>query len=50
MPFFFSCDVNGQAQKNRTKKIFVGGVPVDMQEQEIKDYFQQFGDVSLYYV
>lgn len=32
--------------KHRTKKIFVGGVPTDMPEDTIRDYFIQFGDVS----
>ena len=31
--------------KNRTKKIFVGGVPIDMSEQTLKDYFETFGKV-----
>ena len=31
--------------KNRTKKIFVGGVPTDMPEETIKNYFVQFGEV-----
>ena len=35
-----------QALKNRTKKIFVGGVPASMPEETIKDYFVTFGDVS----
>ena len=35
-----------QAMKNRTKKIFVGGVPTDMEEQTLKDYFIKFGEVS----
>ena len=34
-----------QALKNRTKKIFVGGVPVDMPEETIREYFVQFGEV-----
>ena len=32
--------------KNRTKKIFVGGVPTDMPEEVIRNYFINFGDVS----
>lgn len=32
--------------KNRTKKIFVGGVPTDMPEDAIRNYFQQFGEVG----
>ena len=35
-----------QALKNRTKKIFVGGVPTSMPEETIRDYFVQFGEVS----
>ena len=34
-----------QALKNRTKKIFVGGVPTSMPEETIRDYFVQFGEV-----
>lgn len=37
--FFF------QAMKNRTKKIFVGGVPTDMTMETLQEYFQQFGEV-----
>ena len=33
--------------KNRTKKIFVGGVPTDMPEDSIRTYFQQFGEVGV---
>ena len=36
-----------QALKNRTKKIFVGGVPTDMPEEVIRKYFIQFGEVSV---
>ena len=36
-----------QALKNRTNKIFVGGVPVDMPEETIRKYFVQFGEVSM---
>lgn len=35
-----------QQLKQRTKKIFVGGVPRDMPEEVIKQYFIQFGEVS----
>lgn len=31
--------------KNRTKKIFVGGVPTDMTMETLQEYFQQFGEV-----
>lgn len=31
--------------KNRTKKVFVGGVPTDMPEDTIREYFEQFGPV-----
>ena len=31
--------------KNRTKKIFVGGVPTTMPEETIRTYFVQFGEV-----
>lgn len=34
-----------QAMKNRTKKIFVGGVPTEMTEETLRDYFNQFGEV-----
>ena len=34
--------------KNRTKKIFVGGVPVEMTEETIREYFKTFGEVSLW--
>jgi RNA recognition motif-containing protein len=34
-----------QAMKNRTKKIFVGGVPTDMPEDTLRTYFEQFGEV-----
>ena len=33
--------------KNRTKKVFVGGVPTDMPEETIREYFEQFGPVRL---
>ena len=36
-----------QAMKNRTKKIFVGGVPTDMTEETLKNYFIQFGEVHV---
>ena len=36
-----------QQLKQRTKKIFVGGVPTDMSEQTIRDYFEKFGPVSI---
>ena len=32
--------------KNRTKKIFVGGVPTTMPEETIRNYFVQFGEVG----
>ena len=32
--------------KNRTKKIFVGGVPTDMGKEVLEEYFGQFGEVS----
>ena len=35
-----------QALKNRTKKIFVGGVPTSMPEETIRDYFVQVGEGS----
>lgn len=35
-----------QAMKNRTKKIFVGGVPTEMEKEKLEEYFKQFGDVS----
>ncbi len=35
-----------QAQKEKTKKIFVGGVPVDMEKPAIEEYFKQFGEVK----
>ena len=39
-----------QALKNRTKKIFVGGVPTDMPEETIKEYFVQFGEVRAVFI
>ena len=33
--------------KHKTKKVFVGGVPTDMPEETIKEYFQQFGEVII---
>ena len=38
-----------QAQKEKTKKIFVGGVPTDMEEAPIREYFQQFGEVRAWW-
>ncbi len=35
-----------QAKKNRTKKVFVGGVPTDMEKDTIDEYFAQFGEVG----
>ena len=32
--------------KNRTKKIFVGGVPTDMSEDTLRNYFIQYGEVG----
>jgi RNA recognition motif-containing protein len=37
---------DGQAMKNRTKKIFVGGVPTDMEQTTIEDYFKEYGEVN----
>ncbi len=39
------CD-SMQAKKNRTKKVFVGGVPTDMEKNTIDEYFAQFGEVG----
>ena len=38
--------VTFQQMKQRTKKIFVGGVPTDMPEETIRKYFEEFGPVS----
>lgn len=35
-----------QAMKNRTKKIFVGGVPTEMTKETLEEYFKQFGEAS----
>ncbi|XP_064406533.1 heterogeneous nuclear ribonucleoprotein D-like-B [Halichondria panicea] len=35
-----------QAKKNRTKKVFVGGVPTDMEKNTIDEYFAQFGEIE----
>ena len=35
-----------QAIKNRTKKIFVGGVPTDMTKETLQEYFEKYGEVS----
>ena len=35
-----------QAMKNRTKKIFVGGVPTDMEQITIESYFKEYGEVN----
>ncbi|CAI7999593.1 RNA-binding protein Musashi homolog Rbp6 [Geodia barretti] len=34
-----------QAMKNRTKKIFVGGVPTDMEQITIESYFKEYGEI-----
>ena len=31
--------------KQKTKKVFVGGVPTDMPEDTIREYFEKFGSV-----
>lgn len=35
-----------QAQKNRTKKVFVGGVPPEMTEETLQQYFVDFGEIE----
>ena len=40
-----SLSLSLQAMKNRTKKIFVGGVPTEMTKEILEEYFQQFGEV-----
>ena len=30
----------------KTKKIFVGGVPPEMEKKPLEEYFSQFGEVS----
>ena len=34
-------------KKTFSKKIFVGGVPPDMSEETIREYFEQFGEVNI---
>lgn len=33
---------------NKSKKIFVGGIPHNCGEPELRDYFSRFGVVSMY--
>jgi RNA recognition motif-containing protein len=35
-----------QKMKNKTKKLFVGGVPTDMPEETIRSYFESFGPIE----
>ncbi|XP_019857163.1 PREDICTED: RNA-binding protein squid-like isoform X2 [Amphimedon queenslandica] len=35
-----------QQMKQRTKKVFVGGVPTDMPEHTIKEHFEKFGPIE----
>ena len=37
---------NLQAQKLKTKKLFIDGVPVTMGKDPIQKYFSQFGEVG----
>ena len=36
----------GAADVKKTNKVFVGGVPHDMDEETISDYFKKFGEAS----
>ena len=40
----------GAADVKKTNKVFVGGVPHDMDEETISDYFKKFGDVGVEWV
>ena len=37
----------GATDVKKTNKVFVGGVPHDMDEETISDYFKKFGEVGL---
>jgi RNA recognition motif-containing protein len=41
-----SIDDSNSHSKFNAKKIFVGGLPPALTEDELRDYFQQFGEVS----
>lgn len=36
-----------QRLKHKTKKVFVGGVPLTMEEETIRKYFEKYGEVSI---
>lgn len=35
-----------QAKSRENKKVFVGGIPADHPEEELRKYFEQFGKVD----
>ena len=39
--------VDPKRAKAKTGKIFVGGIPSEVSDDEIKEFFSQFGKVSL---
>ena len=44
-PVFFQ--KGSKADSNKSKKIFVGGIPHNCGEPELRDYFNRFGVVSI---
>lgn len=45
LPVFFQ--KGSKADSNKSKKIFVGGIPHNCGEPELRDYFNRFGVVSI---
>lgn len=45
LPVFFQ--KGSKADSNKSKKIFVGGIPHNCGEPELRDYFNRFGAVSI---